>query len=317
MMKSDERLKDREGKSMLVKHNLRSSDINGWVKEYMENESYRRHRRSNANYCLHEILSFHKDSSPHLNAKILEDFARIYTNLRADNALVLAVAHHDKDHQHIHLAISGISYRVGLSTRISKAEFAQIKERMQELQLLRYPELGHSIVKHGEKSKKKRVVSTKEYQFSERTGRPSNKQMLADEIQEALSIAKSEKDLKLLLEAEGIETYERNGQLTGVYLGKRKYRFRTLLPKDDITQLIGRKPEKAEEKEPARDQEDRNKSKDADKENAVPEIVDGPSPESDNPDSTPGNEEPEIEERMNQIESIRFKEEERDLGDEQ
>src|SRR5688572_28504463 len=102
----------------------------------------------------HVIISFHANDREKLSQEILQDIAQKYIDLSADAALVVAVPHFEKDHLHVHLAISGVDCFEGKSLRMSKADFADTKEKLQDYQREKYPELEHSIVEHGRGKKK-------------------------------------------------------------------------------------------------------------------------------------------------------------------
>jgi len=58
---------------------------------------------------------------------------------------------------------------------------------------------------------------------------PSDKDILFEKVKLVYETSNSIKDLKSKLEAQGIETYNRNGKLCGVYYGKRKFRLKRTL----------------------------------------------------------------------------------------
>lgn len=233
LVKVPDRLVNESGESVLVLNNLRSENEKGWSTEMMANEEHRIHARSNSIYAHHEILSFHKDDGVHITNEMLRDFATKYIELRAPNAQVVSVAHFDKDHHHLHFAISGVNYKVGSSSSISKSRFAEIKKEVQEMQQSKYPELIHSVVNH-----EKRQDFAKESlldRVEER--RLTNKEIISFTLQEAFKKSNSERQLISNLKEEGIEAYHRNEKLTGVWFEGRKYRFRTLGFYEELTGL--------------------------------------------------------------------------------
>jgi len=74
--------------------------------------------------------------------------------------------HFNKTHYHIHFCISGVEIETGKSLRISKEEFKLVKEKLQEYQLEKYPELSNSVVEHGRKAKQ--PIKNREYQLTKR-----------------------------------------------------------------------------------------------------------------------------------------------------
>ena len=163
---SPDRLRDAEGKSFAIRHNLRGDSPDSWIQEYLDNEEGRLTLRSDSVFMNHVIISFHADDREQLSQEILQDIAQKYIDLAAQDALVVAVPHHDRDHLHVHLAISGIDCFEGKSLRMSQADFAQTKEKLQDYQREKYPELEHSIVEHG-RSKKKDLSDSKNQRSDE------------------------------------------------------------------------------------------------------------------------------------------------------
>lgn len=106
--------KGRDGKPIVMTHNFKGSTKVKWVKEFMENESFRQHVRKDQIYIYHEIISLSsKENKEMINQKILEDLAEQYINLRGKEGMYIAAFHEDKEHCHIHFAVSGVKYRTG------------------------------------------------------------------------------------------------------------------------------------------------------------------------------------------------------------
>lgn len=225
MLDGKERLLGADGKSFVLTHNLRGKTIDGWVKQFQENETHRLRKRKNSVYLNHEIISFHRDSTKHLTMEKLELLVREYIRLRG-NAMVVATAHFDKFHVHLHLCTSAIEYRTGKSMRMSRSEFATLKKDLQQYQVERFPELSKSVVRHGRKTKG--WGTEKEMQFKLRTGKMSKREMVKAIVAECYRKAKSEEEFYEMLKTEGMETYVRGGRVYGVVFEKRKVRFKKL-----------------------------------------------------------------------------------------
>ena len=143
------RLFDENEKSFLITHNLYGDTADEWVKQFKENESHRGHKRKNAVLLYHEILSWHRSDTENLSLEKMEDMVRQYIELRNPNGLYVAVPHHDKQHLHVHLAVSALEFHSGKTMRLSKKEFAELKKKIQLYQQQKYPDLSKSIVRHG------------------------------------------------------------------------------------------------------------------------------------------------------------------------
>lgn len=225
MLGEKDRLMDTQGRSLLVTHNLRGKTIEGWVKQFKDNEKFRLRKRKNSVYLNHEIISFHRDSTKHLSIEKLEQLVREYFRLRG-NMLAVATAHYDRYHIHLHICTSAIEYRTGKSMRMSRAELVALKKSLQQFQQERFPELSKSVVQHGKGSKKR--SSEKEIQYKLRTGKMSKREQVWQIVQGCQNQATSQEDFFALLKAQGMETYVRGGKIYGITKDGRKYRFQKL-----------------------------------------------------------------------------------------
>ncbi len=246
MLNDKERLSDKDSRSFLMTHNLRGKGIETWVKQFQENETYRKHKRKNSVYVNHEILSWHKDDVKHMSADTLRDMTREYLTLRNPNGMYVAVPHFDRDHFHVHICSSGIQYRTGKSMRMSRQEFHELKKNIQEYQIEKFPELSKSVVEHGKK-KSRRIVTDEERHCTERTGKQTKKDELLSILNDCFIHATSQEDFFSRLKACNLQPYERGGKVTGVIYVKRKYRFKRL--GIDLTKFKSLEQENKREKE--------------------------------------------------------------------
>ena len=226
MLHDKDRLFDREGKSFIVTYNLKGNNIKEWGQQFKENETYRTQRRKDSVLLTHEILSWHRDDAKNITLKKLEEMTREYIRLRNPNGLYIAVPHFDKGHYHVHVCASGIEYHNGKSLRLSKAELQKLKKGIQNYQVEKFPELSHSIVNHGGKSKS--LVTEKEYQHKHRMGRESEKEKIIETLQTCYKKAFSKEDFFELLKESKLSSYSRGGKVTGIVYQGRKFRFSTL-----------------------------------------------------------------------------------------
>lgn len=147
-----------EDRSSMILHNLRpSDDLDHIAQQFAENDTYRK-RRKNGVAMYHEILSFHTRDREAITPDMLEDITREYLRIRAPHALAFACPHYDRDHVHVHIAISGTEFRRSKTLRMDNRTFAKVRKQIEEYQLSRYPELEHSIV-HLPKADRSKAVS--------------------------------------------------------------------------------------------------------------------------------------------------------------
>ena len=223
-MDKNAKVQNSEGQSFTIKHHLKGKEFHDWANQFKKNEQYRKHKRKNQNYLMHTIISF--DKRDDVSLEQMEDLANEFIR-QQPSGIYLAVPHFDKEHRHIHLCCSAISYRSGKSLRLSKAEFQKLKQDLQNYQQEKYPELSYSVVQHGRKSKP--LLTEKEYQFKRRNaGRETNKEQLIGILQTSYSNALSKSAFFENLSANDVSTYSRNGRLTGIKYKGRKFRFSRL-----------------------------------------------------------------------------------------
>lgn len=245
MLNDKDRLFDENKKSFLITYNLRGNSIDSWVKQYTENEKYRKVKRTDSVYLKHEILSWHKEDTKNISLEKLEDIAREYISLRNPRGMYVAVPHTDKDHLHIHICSSGIEYATGKSMWMGKKEFATLKKDIQNYQLQKYPELSHSTVEHG--SNKENTVSDREYMFKKRTGKETNKEKLLSTLKKIYKQADSKEHFFSLLKEHNITTYIRGGKISGITFQNRKFRLKKLGYTEEKIQELDRSIERSKE----------------------------------------------------------------------
>jgi hypothetical protein len=212
--------------SFILTHNLKGSSIEQWDSQFKENEMFRLRKRKDSVILTHEILSWHKEDTPHLTVEKMKDVAREYMRLRNSTGMYVAVPHFDKNHFHIHICASGIQYRTGKSMRLSRAELQNLKKSVQQYQLEKYPELRNSIVRHG--SKEKNAVTDREYHFKRKAGRETDKDYITGILKTCYKKADSISRFLSMVEESGLKTYQRSGKTTGVLYKNQKFRFSRL-----------------------------------------------------------------------------------------
>lgn len=220
----------------ILKHNIRSKSISGWVKELESNHALRIHRRIDNIILYHTILSFSDKDKVHITSELLKDIAKRFVDLRGKDNIFLAASHHDKDHIHMHIVMSATKYMTGESNRISKKEFHELKIALDRYQKERYPMLVHSLPEHGKAPKN--LLTEKEFQLQARRGVPSLKQQVLQAVEAVYNQSQSRDHFLSLLQSEGLEPYYRGGKLYGIENDNRRYRFKTMgYSSDKLDQL--------------------------------------------------------------------------------
>jgi hypothetical protein len=245
-------VKDKNGKPILIKHNVAGKTLEEIEKEFLENEMNRAYQRAISNKLYHSIISWHRDDTEALTPEKIEAIAREYFRLLNEDALYVGAIHEDKEHLHLHLCISGTEAYTGKAIRISKAEFQEIKEELQRFELEKYPELVNSVVDFSRKSKEGK--SHEEQQLEERTGKMSRKEEVKFILSESFKTAVSREDFYAKVKESGLETYDRGGKTTGID-DTRRMRFSTLGFGEEKLAELDVSKDRLEELEGIREQE--------------------------------------------------------------
>ncbi len=208
-------------------HNLRSknTDIKSITKEFLENESYRKHNRKGQVYVNHEIISLNSQDSRKVSPRVLEDLMEKYVALRGPNGVYFGAVHNDTGNPHIHIMVSALEYRTGNSFYIQRNELANLKKELQAYQIETHPELVNSIPKHGAK---KEYLTDRAWYAEKKPNRTITKEKLALIVQEAFNKSKTQKEFLLTLANKNLHHYERAGKPTGIVYEDTKFRFSRL-----------------------------------------------------------------------------------------
>jgi len=209
---------------IVIKNNIRARSVNGYIREFGENEKFRQNLRKDSVLAFHTILSFSQLDSKHLNEKVLKDIAQKYISLRAEQSLVVGAVHRDKDHTHIHLIQSGVQFCTGVSNRISRQQFQELKVAMQEYQIQKYPQLVHSVPEHGKSKNGKTKESGSEKNI--KSERSLDKNILHVLLETTYGKSTSKEHFLAQLQEQGHVPYFRNGRFQGIkFEGVRKFRI--------------------------------------------------------------------------------------------
>lgn len=205
----------------IIRHNIRSRSVKGFIKEFKENEKYRLVHRKDSVKLYHNIISFSNKDKEHINDKLLKDIAQKFIQERGLNNMYAGTKHEDKDHIHLHITISGTQLN-GRSSRISKQQLHHIKIVLDKYQREKYPQLKHSLPEHGKSKKLAKEAIVERV----KTERQTDKQALIECLERAYSTSKSQEQFLSRITNSGHQPYFRNGAFQGIrFEGKTKYRL--------------------------------------------------------------------------------------------
>ena len=233
-----------DDKTFTIHHNLRSTDTDEVIKEFITNDSFRKKRKGGI-VLYHEVVSYSPEDKDKLSVEILEDIAQKFIELRGEKALCLAKPHLNDDNKniHIHFCFSGTEYRDSKALRLSKQNFKQVRLDLEKYQQERYPELGSIVYlnkwqKDKVQEQEQMKVSDAEYQIKKRTGKRSDKETVSSLIHECFEKSESRDDFYKRLISEELMLYKYRNKTKGLLYNSRKYRFTTLnLSEKQLTHL--------------------------------------------------------------------------------
>lgn len=214
-------------KPLTIKHNLRTNKIQSWAKQFDDNEKLRLRKRKDNILLHHTIISFSNKDKEHINKTLLKDIAKKYIELRGKDNMFIATPHYDRDHIHLHIAMSGCKYKTGESNRISHKEFRDLKIELDQYQRETYPQLIHSLPRHGLKNSKDLAVKLNSNLYAD--NRLSQREQVFNSVNKSYQKSSSIKEFLEKVQEEGFEPYYRGGKLYGVQNETdRRFRFKTL-----------------------------------------------------------------------------------------
>ena len=199
--------------------------IKNMVNQFSQNESKRKIQRSNSNIAYHEIISFHKSDTDKLPKKVMLKIARKYAKERSPNSMVVSTLHQEKDHLHIHNVISALEFATGKPVRLSRKEFKEVKNRMEQYQ---DKELGLEFSKVNHSKKKDTILQLDIERELNLRGKRSERQDIQDILVGVYARERKEKVHYGELEKAGLKLYSRGGKIVGVQGFRRRYRLKTL-----------------------------------------------------------------------------------------
>ena len=215
-----------------------------FIHEFYENSRYLREARGKV-FMYHEVLSLEANElSLERQKEILLDMADTYLLQRAEDHLAFGVIHEEKNNMHLHLMISANKIEGEKRVRLSKKEFSQIQQRLENYKNQKYKELNQSSLYQDKKDLSKEKQN--EQELKNRGARS-----VKDEIKENLRATFSKATLSTYIENHlktlGYEIYTR-GKTKGVRYKNKNYRFKTLGLESEYQQLL-KKLERIQERE--------------------------------------------------------------------
>jgi hypothetical protein len=234
--------------SFVLLNNIHTVNTAKIHKYFLLNDRYRSNRKNGLCYY-HEILSISPKDVKHVTDEMLEDLAKKYIEIRgAKEALVLAKAHIEKNHRHIHLLMSSTKYKSKESLRLDNKNFRRVRIEMEEYQKEIYPQLEHSIA-YLDKEKRPRNQKQadqnerfqNEFQMSARLDgkQPTKKEILKERVSKILETTNSPREFLTRIKKESdFNLYEYRSKITGLLFENKKYRFTTIgISKGDLHKL--------------------------------------------------------------------------------
>lgn len=258
LTRDQSKIENERGESFVLRKFLNGKTNEEMAREFLETEKLRRSPlKSNSNQMIHEVLSFSDLSKEKITQEHLKTLTQAYLERISPSGQAYVICHYNEQHIHVHVVRSPLDI-FGNSQRIDRKTFAEIKNEVQLLQQQLYPELSHSIVEHGRKSKersqnkKQEWVSKKERNMAVRhPQRIFDKARAREAIESCMIMADSKENFYELLEQSGFKPYQRGNTHGITDDGNRNYRYTTLI--NDYTERFNALDEKQERIEELRD----------------------------------------------------------------
>lgn len=221
-----------------------SKDKKEFIHEFYENSKHLREARGKV-YMYHEVLSLEANELfLKRQQEILLDMADEYLHKRAKHHLSFGVIHEDKSHLHLHLMISANEIEGNKRIRLSKQEFSQIQQGLENYKNQKYQELKQSSFYQDKKDISKEKLNEQELK---NRGTRSIKDEIRENLRDTFSKASSSTYMENHLKSLGYEIYTR-GKTQGVSYENKNYRLKTLGLEKEYQQLV-KKLEKIQERE--------------------------------------------------------------------
>jgi len=234
-----------DANSFTIYHNLKSDSKNDVIREFVENDTFRK-KRTRGVVLYHEVVTFHPDDKDELSLEILEKIAHKFIELRGKHALCVAKPHMENKNIHIHFCFSGTEYKSSKTLRLDNHDFREIRMSLEKYQE-QFPGLNSSLV-YLNKWQKDRLLEKeniknveKETQLKKRTGKQSNKDAIRGLVRDCYIQSSGKEDFFRQLVDHGLQLYKYRNKINGLMdVDGRKYRFSTLSLSDKELALLER-----------------------------------------------------------------------------
>jgi hypothetical protein len=214
--------------SVVYTQNLRSDTLDGYVKEFVQNEAFRRNVRKDNIHMYHEVVSLSADENKAvITPAMIDDLAHEYMRLRGETGVIVGSVHYDREHVHLHFCVSALQYRTGKSFGLSKQQLKELKLSFQEYHKEHYPELTKSAPEHGRGG----AYLTHGQWHAKR------REEITQTVQQCFDRATTQNEFLTLLRDADLHHYERNGIPTGITHEGAKFRFSKLLEDRELSSL--------------------------------------------------------------------------------
>lgn len=211
-----------------LRHNSFARKERELEKEFKHNAS-RLRARKNGVFLYHEILSITKTKqlSDHELKDALRRIAAEYIQARAPNNLVYGVVHDDHAHHlHYHLMISANEAGESTRTRLSKADFQNIKIELERRVLSEFPQLEQKVAIEKETGER---LSARGAELKRRTGETPERDSVKETIRDIFADSLDKAELFARLRDANLNLYVRGKNIGIIHEGsKRKYRLNRL-----------------------------------------------------------------------------------------
>jgi hypothetical protein len=203
------------------------------VATFEENARYLKERK-NGNVLYHEILSFSAGYSlqGETLTRAVADIGQEYLRYRAPGQMAFGAIHYDTDHIHLHLMVSANGIGKREPVRLTKAQFAELQKAVEAFTLAKYPELAQTRIYDRDRPKERLKTQAHEQAMKSRTGEPSRKERIKNQLHGLFEQSMSMAELEKRLEAEGLSFYQRGKSLGVVERlpdgSERRHRLATL-----------------------------------------------------------------------------------------
>ena len=150
-----------------ITHNMpeAAQDRAGVLKRFFANARAIKPRK-NGVWLFHEVLSFHADDATALSAGTMQKLTEYYLQLRAPKGLAIAEVHFDTKNPHVHIMLSANELCSSKRVRVSKMDFARIKQKTEIFQREVFP---NSICQNSTGKERRRSDQNQEARFAAST----------------------------------------------------------------------------------------------------------------------------------------------------